>query len=104
MPEARSREVRGARLAWLKHGRRPYVVAWLALVLLTGSSYVATHLGISGVGFGVALGVAAIKASIVGFVFMHLHREYFTVRFLALVNVLWIILICLGIYSDLGAR
>jgi len=81
---------------------KPYVLAWLALLLLTGGSVLATHLGLGAAGLTLALVIAAIKASIVMLIFMHLTREPFAVRFVAAINVLWVALICLGIYADVA--
>jgi hypothetical protein len=46
--------------------------------------------------------VALIKASIVFVVFMHLDREPFPIRFVAALNVAWVLLLCLGIAADVA--
>lgn len=80
------------------------MVAWLALLVLTGGSFLATHLGLGRAGLAVALVIAAIKATIVMLVFMHLSREHFAPRFVAVINVLWVALICLGVLGDVAVR
>lgn len=81
-----------------------YVLAWLSLMLLTLGSVLATRIELGDVGLLFALLIAAVKATIVMIIFMHLNRERFTARFVAIINVLWVALICLGIFADVGAR
>lgn len=83
-------------------GRR-YVYAWLSLLVLTALSFGATRLHLVGpVSTAIALGVAVLKASVVLVVFMHLDREPFPVRFVAALNVGWVLLLCLGIVGDVA--
>jgi caa(3)-type oxidase subunit IV len=81
-------------------GIRRYVVAWLALVGLTALSFGLDRLHLGSLSTAIALGVALVKASIVFVVFMHLDREPFAVRFVAALNVAWVLLLCLGIAAD----
>jgi cytochrome c oxidase subunit IV len=83
-------------------GGRRYVYAWLALLLLTGLSFGIDQLQLGSVSTSIALAVALIKATIVAIVFMHLGREPFPIRFLAALNVAWVLLLCLGIAADVG--
>jgi cytochrome c oxidase subunit 4 len=82
-------------------GRR-YIYAWLALLVLTVLSFGADRLHLGSLSTGIALGVALIKASIVFVVFMHLDREPFPIRFVAGLNVAWVLLLCLGVAADVG--
>jgi cytochrome c oxidase subunit 4 len=82
-------------------GRR-YVYAWLALLVLTVISFGIDRLHLGSVSTAIALGVALIKASVVFVVFMHLDREPFAIRFVAALNVAWVLLLCLGIAADVG--
>ena len=79
-----------------------YVVAWLALLVLTGLSYGADQLHLGSLTTAIALGVALVKASIVFIVFMHLDREPFPIRFVAGLNVAWVLMLCLGIAADVA--
>jgi cytochrome c oxidase subunit 4 len=79
---------------------RRYVLAWLALIGLTVLSFAVDRLHLGSLSTAIALGVALIKASIVFVVFMHLDREPFAVRFVAALNVAWVLLLCLGIAAD----
>jgi cytochrome c oxidase subunit 4 len=81
-----------------------YVSAWLALLLLTAASFGADHLALGAWATPVALAIAVLKAGVVLLVFMHLLQEPFSVRFLAGLNLLWVLLICLGIAADVLAR
>jgi caa(3)-type oxidase subunit IV len=82
-------------------GRR-YVYAWLVLLALTATSFGIDRLHLGSVSTAIALGVALIKASIVFVVFMHLDREPFPIRFVAALNIAWVLLLCLGIAADVG--
>lgn len=84
-------------------GRR-YVGAWLALLALTGLSFGVDRLHLGSVSTAIALGVAVLKASVVFVVFMHLDREPFPIRFVAALNVAWVLLLCLGISADVAAN
>jgi len=86
-----------------RSGRR-YLRAWLALLALTGLSFGVDRLHLGSLSTAVALGVALIKASIVFIVFMHLDREPFPIRFVAALNVAWVLLLCLGIAADVGGN
>jgi cytochrome c oxidase subunit IV len=79
---------------------RRYVLAWLALIGLTALSFAVDRLHLGPLSTAIALGVAVVKASIVFVVFMHLDREPFAVRFVAALNVAWVLLLCLGIAAD----
>jgi caa(3)-type oxidase subunit IV len=82
-------------------GRR-YIHAWLALLVLTAVSFGADQMHLGSLSTGIALLVAVLKASIVFVVFMHLDREPFPIRFVAGLNVAWVLLLCLGIAADVG--
>jgi cytochrome c oxidase subunit IV len=79
---------------------RRYVLAWLALVGLTALSFGVDRLHLGSLSTAIALAVALVKAGIVFVVFMHLDREPFAVRFVAALNVAWVLLLCLGIAAD----
>jgi len=82
-------------------GRR-YVYAWLALLGFTALSFGADQLRLGSLTTVVALAVALIKAGIVLVIFMHLGREPFPIRFVAMLNIAWVALLCLGIAADTG--
>ena len=72
--------------------------------MLTGLSFGVDRLHLGSVSTAIALGVALLKASIVFVVFMHLDREPFPIRFVAGLNVAWVLLLCLGIAADVAAN
>jgi cytochrome c oxidase subunit 4 len=84
------------------HGKS-YLFAWLALVVFTAVSFGIDHLHLGSLSTAIALAVAAIKASVVLVIFMHIGREPFPVRFVALLNFAWILLLCAGIAFDVGS-
>lgn len=87
-----------------QHGVWPYVLAWAGLVLLTLSSFGAHLLPLGAFATPVALLIALLKAVIVVLVFMHLTEEAFSVRCIAVLNALWVALLCVGIVADVGWR
>lgn len=56
-------------------GYSTYFITWFSLVGLTALTVTAAGLNLGGVSVVVALAIAAVKASIVLFVFMHLKYE-----------------------------
>ncbi len=83
---------------------RPYVLAWLALLVLTGLSFGAHYLELGVLTTAVALAFASAKAIIVALVFMHLRQESVSVRTVAALNVAWVALICAGIALDVASH
>jgi cytochrome c oxidase subunit IV len=83
---------------------RAYVIALLVLLALTGLSYLAWVIDLGPAATVVAIGIASIKAFIVGYVFMHLAEAIFATRLVGLVTVLFIAILCLGIWLDVGFR
>jgi caa(3)-type oxidase subunit IV len=94
-------EQAGAGGAHPSSGKR-YIYAWLSLLVLTGLSFAVDGLHLGSISTTIALGVALLKASIVFVVFMHLDREPFPIRFVAALNVAWVLLLCLGIAADVS--
>jgi len=74
--------------------------AFLALLVLTGLSWAGAHAPLGHLHGLFALGVAAIKALVVAFVFMELRHAGFVPRFIALLTLLFIGLMCTGIVAD----
>ncbi|MFO7177536.1 MAG: cytochrome C oxidase subunit IV family protein [Pseudomonadota bacterium] len=94
---------RGVDTTAVPSGRR-YFVAWILLVVLTTLSLAAAGLVPHRWAVTIALSIAAVKAGIVLVVFMHLADEPFVTRFIAVLNVLWVALLCLGIAADVVTR
>lgn len=83
---------------------RSYLLAWLALLVLTALSFGAAYLPLGAAGLAVALGIAAGKALVVMLVFMHLLEARFATQLVAIVTVLFIVLLCLGMAADVALR
>ena len=61
-----------------KHEAVPYrtfILIWLALLALTGTTIAVSRIDLGALNIWVALGVASIKSSLVIFVFMHLRQS-----------------------------
>jgi cytochrome c oxidase subunit 4 len=85
-------------------GGKPYVLAWLSLLLLTAASFGIHYVDLGPFATAASLAIAALKAAIVFLVFMHLTREPSTIRFVAVLNVAWVALISLGIALDVASQ
>lgn len=83
---------------------RPIVLALVALVVLTTASWLLAHVPLGAAAPVVALGVAVVKASIVGAVFMELTESSTPVRVTIAVTVSFILLLCLGTAGDVLTR
>jgi cytochrome c oxidase subunit IV len=95
--------VHGGRSAHAVSGRA-YVVAWLALLALTLLSLGAHFLDLGAWATAVSLAFAALKATVVVLVFMHVRSESVAVRTVAVLNVSFVLLLSLGIALDVGAH
>ena len=83
---------------------RAYVWAWLALLALTLLSFGAHFLELGVLATPVSLAFAALKATVVALVFMHVRRESVAVRTVAALNVAWVLLLSAGIALDVAAH
>lgn len=85
-----------------------YVLAWLALLVLTAASFGATHLPLGSLApaaaLAIALAIASGKAAIVLLVFMHLIEASTPVRAVILTAFVYIVLLCAGIVADVVTR
>jgi caa(3)-type oxidase subunit IV len=87
-----------------KHDARLYVGAWISLLILTVLSFTAHLLPLGSFATFVSLLIAAIKASIVFAIFMHLTRETSSVRMVATLNVAFVVLLSVGIALDVASH
>ena len=81
-----------------------YLVALIALLLLTGVSFGLSYVPLGAAGPVIALVIAGIKVLVVGAIFMHLREAVFATRLVGVVTIFFIALLCLGIYADIGFR
>lgn len=84
-------------------GKR-YIAAWAGLLALTLLSYGAHKVELGAFATVVSLGIAGLKALIVLGVFMHLTRESASIRWVAALNVAWVLLISFGIALDVATH
>jgi cytochrome c oxidase subunit 4 len=93
----------------LEHHQHPgsgarYAIALIALLCLTALTFGLHYVTVGSLGIIVALAIAAIKVSIVALVFMELRDSMIATRAVAIVAVMFVALLCLGIFSDVGFR
>jgi len=81
------------------HGRALWF-AFLALLVLTAASWAGAHLPLGRLHGPFALAIAAAKALVVALVFMELKHADFVPRFVAVVTLLFIALMCSGVVAD----
>ena len=81
-----------------------YVIALIALLCLTGLTFGLHYVTVGELGMIVALTIAAVKVTIVGLVFMELRRSMVATRTVAAVAVVFVVLLCLGVFGDVGFR
>jgi cytochrome c oxidase subunit IV len=81
-----------------------YVVTWAALLVLTALSFGVDLLHVSGLTLPATLAIAGAKATLVGWFFMHLRLAPFGIRFIAVLNVAWVMMLCIGIAADVAGR
>ena len=80
------------------------LVALLALLALTATSWGLSRVALGAAGPAIALSIAAVKALIVAVAFMHLRHAGTATRVAAVVTILFIALLCLGIVADVAVR
>ncbi|MGE0871876.1 MAG: cytochrome C oxidase subunit IV family protein [Kofleriaceae bacterium] len=83
---------------------RTLVGAVVLLVVLTVASWGVAHLDLGAASTPVALGIAVIKASIVGLAFMEIRAASRPARVVAAITVAFIALLCTGTVTDVLLR
>jgi cytochrome c oxidase subunit 4 len=83
---------------------RSVVLALVALLVLTSTSWVLAHVALGHFNTYVALGIAAVKAGIVAQVFMELSHASTAARVVGGVTLLFIAILCIGVVADLRLR
>jgi cytochrome c oxidase subunit IV len=81
-----------------------YLVVWLALLALTGLSFLISLLHLGAVDIAVALGIAVVKTALVGLVFMHLAEARFSVIMLPVMAVFLFALLSSLVVVDVVTR
>lgn len=82
----------------------PYIIVWLALLALTGISYLISLYHLGELGFLVAMVVATTKATMVALIFMHLKGERFTPKFTLIIAIGFILLMAGLMIGDVETR
>src|SRR4051812_15516968 len=81
-----------------------YVFTLIALLCLTALTFGLHYVTVGELGMVVALAIAAIKVTLVALVFMELRESMVATRVVALVAVAFVVLLCLGVFGDVGFR
>lgn len=81
-----------------------YLVTWLALVVLTVTTFLLSRLHLGAWEMVVALGIAVAKATLVILFFMHLLEQRFANRLVVGVSVGFIVLIVSLVVADVATR
>ncbi len=83
---------------------RTYWLTWIALMILTGTTWGLSYVNIGVADLTVALGIAAIKATLVSLFFMHLIKSEFGYRFVLLIGIFFFLIMVSFDMIDLLAR
>ncbi len=83
---------------------KTYIVTWAVLMVLTGTTWSLSYVNLGAADLLVALGIAAIKATLVSLFFMHLVKSPFGYRFVLLVGILFFLIMSSFAMLDLLAR
>lgn len=70
-----------------------YVVIFLSLLVLTGTTYLAATIDLGDLNIVVALLIACVKASLVAFFFMHLKYSHKVMRLVLFGSVFWLLIL-----------
>lgn len=85
-------------------GKGALVLNLVALLVLTGTSWAVSYVHLGDWNEVVALGIAALKVSLVALFFMHLSREHGSVRFAAMTAPVFIALLVAIMAADIVTR
>lgn len=85
-------------------GGMSYIAALIGLLALTALSFGLSQVELGALGPTVALGIAAVKALVVLWYFMHLIEEGFVMRVVTLIALIYIAFLCLGMVADIEFR
>ena len=85
-------------------GTRTYVLVALALLILTGITIGVALLPLGAWHTPLALGIAALKAVLIGLYFMHLRFSTPTTRLVALAGLFWLAIMLGGTLDDVVTR
>lgn len=83
---------------WRKNG-----LVWLALLILLGLTFWASHLPLGGLNVVVGLAIAAIKVTLVVVIFMGLGRSASLIRLAAAAGVFWLAILFVLTLTDVIA-
>jgi cytochrome c oxidase subunit IV len=87
------------------HGPRRYVFVWIALLVLTVTTYVLSRVDLGGHwNLVAALAIAVTKASLVVMFFMHLWDAKGTNRLVFIVSIFFVLLLIAGVVGDMATR
>ncbi len=83
---------------------RPYIIVWIALLILTGITWGVSYINLGLGNLTVALLIASVKAALVALYFMHLRFENKLVWAFALTPLFFLALIIFGTLADTMSR
>jgi cytochrome c oxidase subunit 4 len=86
------------------HSGAPYVIVWVALLILTGISYGVSQIDLGSIAFVIAMVIATTKATMVALIFMHLKGERFTPKLVLGISIAFIFLLFGLMIGDVKTR
>jgi cytochrome c oxidase subunit 4 len=91
-------------MAASQSSRGAYFIVFAVLLLLLVATVGAAHVYLGALAPVVALGIATVKAVLIGLIFMHLQHEAPLVRVFAVAGILWLGILLVLIASDYATR
>ncbi len=82
------------------HSYTPYVLVWLALLILTGLTVAIAGINIGGITVATALSIASVKAYLVLTIFMHLRSESKVFKIFGLVALFFLVISFVLLFTD----
>jgi cytochrome c oxidase subunit 4 len=82
----------------------PLVYALVALLCLTGLTFGLHFVDLGATSTVIALLIAGVKVCIVAVIFMELRESMAATRTVAIIAAVFVALLCVGIYGDVGFR
>ncbi|MGD8306727.1 MAG: cytochrome C oxidase subunit IV family protein [Ignavibacteria bacterium] len=82
------------------HSYVPYILVWLALLILTGLTVAIAGINIGGITVATALSIASVKAYLVLTIFMHLRSESRVFKIFGLVALFFLVISFVLLFTD----
>jgi cytochrome c oxidase subunit 4 len=87
-----------------RHSAVPYVAVWIALLVLTFTTYVTGTMHLGKAALPLALAIAGLKAVLVALIFMHLSESSGATRLVFVTSLIFVALLLFFAVADVATR